>query len=114
LFPTGSPPPLPELPPQQIGNQNNKPTQDTYNIEFSNSPNYVLTLMECEDLHMRSGRIFNNTTSPIIIEDDIEENPIGYNSVEIQPVVDPPTTPQVTFPGNSKQPQPRVSNFLPI
>jgi hypothetical protein len=49
---------------------NNKVAQPTYNVELQNFPTYMITPLDLNDIHLRSGKVFRQYY-PIIIEESI-------------------------------------------
>ena len=81
-----NPPIRPQLPVQNTPNPNNKPVQQE---ETANLPTYCIFPVQCNDVHLRSGRIVQAESEPTIIEEEenseIEEAP--KKTVNPNPVV---------------------------
>jgi hypothetical protein len=80
--------PLPrptQLPTQPIPNPNNKVVQPTCNAELPFFPKYVISPTEFQNIHLRSGRVVQDQTSPIIQEQDDEENPPKSDNQDTNP-----------------------------
>jgi hypothetical protein len=61
-------------------NPNNKVIQHAYNVELPFFPTYVISPTEFQNIHLRSRRVVHDHTSPIIQEQDDEENPPELDS----------------------------------
>ena len=58
-----------QFPAQQIPNPNNK----VVHLEPHTFPTYLITLVELQDIHLRSRKVLQNKESHVIIEENIEE-----------------------------------------
>jgi hypothetical protein len=97
-LPSNQPPPRPtQLPAQPIPNPNNKVDQPACNVELPFFPTYVISPMEFQNIHLRSGRVVQDQTSPIIQEQDDEENPPKLENQEANTPKEKQNIPQKNF-----------------
>lgn len=65
---------FPHLPIQTNLNPNNKSVQQAKTPNF---PAYYIAPFECNEIYLRSGKIVDSTSSPIVVEQPEEENMIA-------------------------------------